>query len=165
MLLLTLATLFGTAHAAEPPSVTIQDDGAVVGVVDLAVAPDVLRTRMQDPSWLPTISGDGTTVTVTRTDGACQILHSESPNAVMTARYDTRRCPTDTGFASTLLDSNAFKSYATSWTFEPTATGTRATYRVALSTSLWVPNGVVRRTTRGAIQDMLENLQAWSTRE
>lgn len=161
MLLFLLAALAGAADLAAP-TVTIHDNGSVVGLVDLGVTPEQVQSALSDPTWLPTITGDGTRVTLQGTDGGCQLLASESPSAIMTARYETRRCPTDTGFQSTLRSSNAFKTYATSWTFTPTAQGTRATYRLDMTTSLWVPNSVVRRATRNALEDMLTQLQAWS---
>ena len=161
MLALTLAFL---ANAADlpPPTATVQDDGSVIGSVELAVPPETLRARLADPAWLPTISKDGTTVTLTGKEGGCQLIKSESPNVVMTARYTPRRCPTADGYQSTLIEGNAFDTYATSWSIIPTETGARATYKVSLTTSLWVPNSMVRRTTRNTIQEMLVNLQTWS---
>ena len=50
MLALTLAFL---ANAADlpPPTATVQDDGSVIGSVELAVPPETLRARLADPAF------------------------------------------------------------------------------------------------------------------
>lgn len=159
ILLISIAALAGA------PEVVVGKDGGVVGVADLAVRPDVIQRHLSDPTWLPTVDGGGTTVVLDGMDGSCQLLTSTSPSSVMTVEYKTRRCPTKTGFKSTLRESNAFKSYTTSWTFEPTPTGTRATYRIDANSSLWVPEAIVRRQTRIGIERMLTNVQAWSVKQ
>jgi hypothetical protein len=144
------------------PTVTVADDGAVTGVVDLAIPPAELRARLADPTWLPTISKDGTRVTVAGRDGDCLLVDSVSPSAIMTVSYRVRTCPTPTGYASTLVESQQFSSYATSWQFKPSAAGTQATYHIRVATSTWIPDAVVRRGVRSGIEQMLTNLETWA---
>lgn len=161
MLALLLALVASAADLPDP-TVTIEDDGTIVGTVHLAVSPDKVRTAMADPGWMAKLTGGRTKVTVEGKDGDCLLVASESPNSIMTARYWTRRCPTPTGYAATLRDSNCFKTYGASWDFTEHASGAVGTYRISLTTSLWIPNSVVLNKTSAAIQDMLADLQQWS---
>lgn len=153
-----LALTLALAHAA--PVVTIDDDGTVTGVMETPVPAELLRAKLADPTWLPTVSGDGTRVSVVQRDGDCLILDSESPS-VITVRYRTRQCPTATGYQFTLVSSDSFTSYTATWTLQPIAAGTRATYHLEIVSSLWVPQAVVRRSTRGGIEQMMTNLEQW----
>ncbi|MFK7930797.1 MAG: hypothetical protein AB8H79_21620 [Myxococcota bacterium] len=151
------------AALAGPPSVAVQSDGSVIGTAELDVSAEVIRANLSDPLWLPTVDGGGTVVVVEGTEGPCLRLKSTSPSSVMTVKYRTKRCPTSTGFRSTLIDSNAFKSYTTSWVFKDIGNGkSTATYTIMANSSLWVPEGIVRRQTRLGIERMLTNVQAWS---
>lgn len=165
-MLLLLAALTASASDALPePQVSDPGEGPIVGTVQLAVPPDTLKSKFADPTWLSSITEGRTRISVTGQDGPCQLIHSESPNAIMTAVYDVKRCPTASGFASTLRDSNCFKRYSTSWEFAPTAdgTGTVATYRLDIESSLMlVPESTVRSASRKAIGEMLGKLQGWS---
>lgn len=154
--------LFTMAMATElpPPTIVIQNDGAVVGTVELPSRPESVRTALSDPTFLPTTTGSTTEVRLTRRDGPCQIIDSISPSTFLTARYRTRRCRTPSGYRSTLVSSNCFKTYETSWTLVPSPHGTTATYRIQATTSLWIPNGVIRGQTKNAMQDLLPKLQA-----
>lgn len=156
----------GLAMAGEPtnPEVEIHKGGAVIGTVELALPPVELRQHMTDPTWLARTVESETKIVVEGADGPCALVASESPSSVMTARYRTRRCPTQTGFVSTLRDSNCFDTYRAVWTFEPLDGGarTRAVYRIDLTTSLWVPNAVVRNSTRNGVKETLQKLLTWS---
>jgi len=152
--------LISWAFAA--PTVHVSDDGAVTGVVELSTSAADLRSRLADPTWLPTISKDGTTVTVAGRAGSCLLVDSASPNPVITVRYRTRQCPTDLGYESTLIQSDQFSEYAASWTITPTPQGSRATYVIRVKSTLWLPEAVVRRGVRTGIEQMLTNLEAWS---
>lgn len=157
-----LLALSAVAADLPEPDVSVQKDGSVVGIVHLGVSPEVVKARMADPAWLAKVSGGTTTVRVEGMDGSCQLVASESPSSIMTARYQTRRCPTATGYRVSLRDSNCFKTYAASWDFTDGPSGAIGTYRLDLTTSLWIPNSVVRGQTRKALVDALGKLQAWS---
>ena len=156
-----LTLWLGLTAAAGPPVLTTSGD-ALTGVVEIDASPQVIKGVLADPTSLPRISGDGTEVTILSQDGACQVLQSVSPSAFITVRYKTRRCPTSTGFQSTLIESNAFSSYDTSWVVEPSGSGSRVTYRIELVSTLWVPRGVVRRGVRNGIESFLSNMQGWA---
>jgi hypothetical protein len=156
-----LVLLLSLVARAAPP-VMVSDGDVLTGTVDVAVAPEALRARLSDPTWLPTISRDGTEVSVVRPDGPCQVLQSVSPSTFLTVRYQTRRCPTADGFHSTLIESNAFSTYETSWTILPDGAGARVTYRIHVVSTLWVPKGVIRRNVRSGIESMLVNMQDWA---
>lgn len=152
-----LSLLLGAALAAE---VTIDDQGAVVGTLVTPVPVDTLRARLADPTWLPTVSQDGTQVAIAAREGDCVVLDSVSPS-VITVRYRTRQCPTADGFTYTLVQSDNFSAYAASWTFAATPAGTRATYRVAVTSTLWLPDAIVRHATKSGIAQMVGRLEAW----
>jgi hypothetical protein len=158
-LLLALGALAG------PPVIT-SDGGVLTGTVELQVAAATLRGHMVDPTWMPRTTDSTATVSTTGSDGACLLVHVENPSPLMTLTWDTRRCPTETGYHGALVASNSFESYEESWTIEPTAEGSRATYRLHVVSRIWgVPRGIVRKASRGAIERALTGLQAWDQRQ
>lgn len=162
MVLLMLA-LQAQAADLPPPTVSIDDAGRVVGTVQLATSAEKLRADMDDPTFVPRATGNGTEITVDARDGDCLVVTSVTPQKMMTVRTTTRRCPTADGWSSTLETSNALDAFVETWSVAPVGDGASVTYRVELSTSVWgVPDAIVRKTTRSSIQSMLEGLQRWS---
>lgn len=158
LLLLALGALAG------PPTI-VEDGGEFVGSVDLAVPAQILRQHMVDPTWMPRTTDSTATVSTTGRDGRCLLVRVENPTPLMTLSWLTRRCPTEVGYHGALVDSNAFEAYEESWTIEPTAQGSRATYRLRVVSSIWaVPKRIVRRASRRAIDRALTGLQAWDER-
>jgi hypothetical protein len=85
-----------------------------------------------------------------------------SPNAIFDAKYEVRRCRTETGWENTLVSSNAFETYRAGWQVVAHPEGTLATYEVDLTTSLWVPNSLVRGETRRSIRQLLKAIVQWA---
>lgn len=155
-----LVLLAAAALAADPivdPDVTITPPDTVVGVVDVGVPVDVVRTALRDPAWVAKVDGGKTSVAVAGREGDCLVADYVSPSALLSVEYRVRRCPTPGGYEAVMLTSNAFEAYRVAWDLAPSETGgTRITYTIQLTTSLWgVPNSLVTSTTRTSVKRML----------
>lgn len=158
MLALLLAT--SLSLAGEPAAVVEGD--VVRGTARLAVPPQRFLDALRDPTWEARVSGSSTTAEVKGRDGACLHVAYVSPNPVVKAAYEVRRCPVPNGWQSTLLASNVFEGYRAAWHAVPDGDGAQITYEIELSTSLWVPNSLVRGETRKSVLKMMRAMAAWS---
>ena len=144
-----------TAAPAEP-SATIDDDGVVVGTVTVSSSPEAALAKVNDPAWVAATGGEGTRVTTVSTEGACRLLDYVTEHPIATARYRVRQCKEPSGNRATLVESEAFSSYGTSWDVQPAGTGSQLVYRIDLISKLAVPKWIVRRTTRSSVQRLME---------
>ncbi|MCB9684926.1 MAG: hypothetical protein H6738_15590 [Alphaproteobacteria bacterium] len=153
--------LFAVSVAlAAPPEVERRDDGTFVGQVVVDGAdPEVVRAKLADPVWLATTTGGATQVTATEAQGTCLRTSRLTHNAIKDVVYVVDRCPTADGFAETLVSSNAFDTYTSSFSVRPDPAGARIVYTIDMKTSLMVPQFVVDQQTRKGILDMLARLQ------
>lgn len=150
----------GLALADDPSAVV---EGSVVrGTAVLAVPPQTIIAQLSDPSWAGEVSGSNTQARVVSVLGPCQHVAYVSPNAILEARYELKRCPTADGWDDTLITSNAFSAYHATWRAVPEGEGARVTYEVDLSTSLWVPDSLVRGETRRSVLKMMRAMATWS---
>lgn len=144
---------------------TVTIEGTLVrGSAHLEVPPQRFIAQLGDPGWESTVSGTATRVEVKGRAGDCQLLALVSPNAVMDATYEVRRCPTADGWQSTLITSNVFSTYRSSWKAVPEGDGSRVTYEVDLTTSLWVPGSLVRSEIRRSVLQMMHRVVDWAVR-
>jgi hypothetical protein len=151
---------WGWAAAGE---VSTEVVGSLVrGQAVLAVPPARFLAELEDPAWVSRVSQSKTQVSVVGPDGACTRVAFLSPNAIFDARYEVRRCRTPHGWENALLTSNAFETYRAGWHVAPHPEGTLATYEVDLTTSLWVPNSLVRGETRRSIRKLLKAIASWA---
>lgn len=158
---MNLLLLLASLALAEDPSAVVE--GTVVrGTALIAVSPARFLAQLEDPAWESRISGSGTRVEVKGRAGDCLDVAFVSPNAILEARYELRRCPQPDGVRSTLLTSNAFSAYTSRWRASTEGAGARVTYEVDLTTSLWVPNSLVRSETRRAVLKLMRAIAAWS---
>ena len=85
-------------------------------------------------------------------------MRTVSPNAFKTVRYRTKQCPTEAGWRTELVQSDSFTRYQSSWEVVPKGEGSEIRYRLALETSLMVPQWVIDRTSRKEVTSMLRHL-------
>lgn len=145
---------------AAAPVVEVGDDHAVHGELRVPLAPAAVRAKLADPAWVAKVDASGTTVTVVERRGDCVVTDNVSPNVVKTVRYRVEQCPTASGFATTLVESNAFDAYSVRWTLTPDGDGTRIAYDLACDTTLLVPQFVIDQQTRKGVLNLLTRLQA-----
>jgi hypothetical protein len=145
---------------AAPAVVEVRADHSVVGTVALPITPERLRERLADPTWIASIDGGGTTVTVESRAGDCLTMESVSPSVVKTVRYRVERCRTATGFEENLVASDTFEAYRVRWTVEPAPEGALLRYDIATRTSLMVPQWLIDQQTQRGVQRMLDHLHA-----
>lgn len=155
-----LTLLLSAALAADPVAV-VTDAGLVRGTVSVPVPAAVVVGQLADPGWVATLYDGGTEVSVVGPDGDCLVVDYVSPSAFLAVKYKVRHCPTRTGTQATLLESNAFSSYGTTWRVEPTAAGSNLVYELELVTTLMVPQSFVRSATRKSVQKLMEALDGW----
>lgn len=155
-----LLLLLALAHADEPTALI--DGTTVRGSAHLEVPPARVLAQLQDPVWESSLSATGTRVEVKGRTGECQHLALLSPNPVVDASYEVRRCPTEDGFQSTLITSAVLATYRARWRALPEGEGSRITYEVDLSSSLWVPETLVRSETRRSVLKMMTTMVAWA---
>lgn len=150
----------GRAFAGEP---TVVLDGAVVrGSAFIAAPPEALLAALSDPSWEGMIAGDGTRALLKGTMGSCQRVSYQTPNPVMDASYEVRRCPTADGWQMSLLSSPVLDSYRAQWRVVAEGAGSRVSFEVELSSSLWVPDSLVNSETVRSVEARLRAMDAWA---
>lgn len=153
-------TLVFSAALAATPTVVVHDDGSVVGSVSVRAPVDVARAKVSDPTWVTATDGGSTRVTVTGMDGACHLLESVTPSVIVEVRYATRQCPTSDGVLATLRSSNTFSDYSASWRVRPEGAGSRLEYRLAMKTSLMLPQSFITGTLEKRVMELMEKVGA-----
>lgn len=143
------------ALAGAPTAVVLPSQG-VEGTVWVAMAPaDALR-RLSDPTWVSSIAGGTTVVSVRSKEGDCVVADYASPSTLMTVRYTVRQCPTGNGYRSTLVKSDDFASYESGWSVVADGAGSTLTYRVQLAPTFPVPVSFITGTMRRDVFSMMQ---------
>ena len=88
------------------------------------------------------------------------LVDQTSPSVFLEVRYATRQCPTADGVRSTLLSSNAFTAYTTSWRVVPEGAGSRIEYRLAMKTKLSIPQSWIYGTLQKRALGLMEKIGA-----
>jgi hypothetical protein len=144
----------GIVWAAEP-EVTVLDDGTVRGVIEMAAPPETVRALVSDPVALRRATR-ATGEASAQQDGSCMLVASVSPQA----SYTSRSCPTSDGWVETLVSSEQLREFSARWRVEPSATGSRVSYELAVTPSMPVPAAVVRYTLKSSVRDVLNKVGA-----
>ncbi len=156
-MLWTLLTL-----ALADPTVTVSDDGTVLGEALVPISAAELQRRIQDPAWVLSIDKSGTRIDARRPKGACEELDYVSPNVFLTVTYTVTACPTPTGIKATLVTSNAFDHYVAAWEITPEGAQAKARYRIELHHTLSFPQSFVRSSIKKAVHRMLDRIEDWA---
>ena len=111
---------------AQEPTMSVEADGTVVAVVEVAATPDRVRGVLDDPFALAKLSPDIlSTKEEAGAPAGCQRFARETKGMWRPLELVFQRCRTEAGWREELVSSEDFEAYATDWTLTPTAAGTR----------------------------------------
>jgi len=146
--------------AMAAPTISLDGD-VIVGVVEVAAAPDVVRERIADPTWVNAVDAGNTDVTVADRAEGCLVLDYLTTTTFATVRFRVRQCPTLDGVVTSLMQSDDFSAYQTSWVVRPNGVegGAVLVYRQEVRTRLPVPAFIVRRQSKRHIASLLARLE------
>jgi hypothetical protein len=144
----------GAVFAGEP-EVVVLSDGTVRGVLEMAAPPETIRALVTDPVALRRATQAAGQASA-QPDGSCMIVASVGPQA----SYTSRSCPTADGWVETLVSSEQMSAFSARWRVEPTATGSRVSYELAVTPTLPVPAMIVRTTLKSSVRDVLRKVGA-----
>lgn len=144
---------------AQEPTVSVEADGTVVAVVELAATPERVRGVLDDPYALAKLSPD---ILSTKDEpgapAGCQRLARETKGMWRPLKLVLQRCRTETGWREELVSSEDFTAYATDWTLTATATGTKVVYRVKTAVNLPVPRSMMDAAVKDKTTQTVKNL-------
>jgi hypothetical protein len=143
---------------AAPAVVVVRPDHTVVGTLEVALAPEIVRDKIADPVWIARIDGGGTSVVIESRDGGCLVMESTSPTIMKTVKYRVRRCPTTDGFQEVLVSSETFDAYQVDWSVVARTAGSTVRYEIRTHTQMMVPQFVIDQQTQRGVQRMLDHL-------
>ena len=161
LLLVTLslcAAPLGAWAADGDPVVEITADGTVEGSVIVGAPPDTVHAYLADIATTRKLGKDVTGVEVVKA-GGCELVTTHA-SSFIDVTYVARRCPTDTGWIETLLESKQFSDYYAEWIVTPVRSGIRLTFRLRTELDMPVPARLVRGTLKRNVMGTLETIQA-----
>jgi hypothetical protein len=144
------------AHAADP-SVDVDANGHITGQVTVAISADRVHQELHDVQRSDSLSAEvlrTTTVPV----GPCLDVTRAVKGLWSPLTYTARRCPTESGWAETLVRSDDFSTYESEWRVVQVEGGTQIEYRVQTTPNMMVPTSVVRSRTKASVKTMLQQL-------
>lgn len=148
--------LVGVALASDP-AVHVDPDGTVVAVVTVSATVDAVRAALSDGERVARMSPDLYAVSAT-SDGRCEVMTKEVRGLLRPFHLRTRRCPTASGFTEVLVDSEDFRSYASSFDVAPSDGGAVVTMRTRTELAALVPASLVQRALSDASVTVLQKL-------
>ena len=156
--LLLACALAAPAHAGDgDPEVDVTADGTVVGHVVVGASADRVQTYLADIAFTRKLAKDVTDVEVVKS-GGCELVTTYA-SGFIDVMYVARRCPTETGWIETLLESKQFADYYAEWIVTPVATGMQLTFRLRTEMDMPVPARLVRGTLKRNVKQTLETIQ------
>ena len=162
-----LLLLSSLALAAEPvgtdPSVALLDDGeTVLGSVAVRAARDDVLALVRNPQLTREAAHADLTVEALGPNGDCQVYAWNIHTLLMTVSYVGRMCDTPDGAAVTLVQSDDFVSFSSSWEIGELEDGrVSLSYRTRSVTSLPVPAAIAHRRTQAEVEDSLTHMRRW----
>ena len=135
------------------PTVEITTDGTVEGTVTVGAPPDVVRTYLADIAMTRKKAKDVVSVDVVK-DGGCELVTTYA-SSFIDVTYVARRCPTETGWIETLLESEQFADYYAEWFITPVKNGLELRFRLRTDMDMPVPvrfvRGALKRSVKGTL--------------
>lgn len=156
-LLLCAWALPASADEGEP-EVVITADGTVEGTVTVGAPPDVVRSYISDIAMTRKKAKDVVSVDVVK-DGGCELVTTFA-SSFIDVTYVARRCPTDTGWIETLLESEQFTDYYAEWFITPVKNGIELRFRLRTDMDMPVPVRLVRGALKRSVKGTLVAIQA-----
>ncbi len=147
------------ALACPPPEVETADDHETTGKVLVAADLATVRAIVADPARVAKIDSGPAQIEVSD-DGACKLIRTFISHPVASVRYRARQCPKGDGFRTELVESDDFKAYHSEWGVRAVQGGTELVYKVRTIPNISVPQFLVDRQTRAAVERLLERVRA-----
>lgn len=149
------------AALAADPSVSVGSDGTIVARVHVPANEAQVREALSDPVKAGQLSPEVLSVASTPS-GTCEVVTVQTQGAWDPLNYRGMRCPTETGWRTTLLDSDDFSALDVEWKLVAAEGGTDVEYRVKTEVDLAVPQSLVRkgmeRSARNTLLSLLERV-------
>ena len=139
---------------ADDPTVATEADGTLVGRIFVPADESVVRSFLANPIDAIRLSPEVTEAQSTA-EGGCAVVTVEAQGPWDALHYRARLCPTESGWRSTLLESEDFQRLDVEWQLEPTSGGTAVEYRVRSEIDLGIPQFLVRGGTERSIRGTL----------
>ncbi|MBN1337618.1 MAG: SRPBCC family protein [Deltaproteobacteria bacterium] len=157
----TLCLLAAPAHPSDAaPSVARAGDGYQATAI-VAAAPEVVRATLADAGDLSLRTSDVLSVEVVPRD-ACVEVRARTRGLTRPLTYRALRCPTDTGYRESLLETGDFKRYESEWRIDAVEGGSRVSFRVVVDPDVPAPRALVlqnvKRSTLAAVTALQERL-------
>ncbi len=140
------------------PEVVITADGTVEGVVVVGAPPDRVRAYIADIAMTRKLAKDVVSVDVVK-DGGCELVTTYA-SSFIDVTYVARRCPTETGWIETLLESEQFADYYAEWFIAPVSNGIELRFRLRTDLDMPVPARLVRGALKRSVMGTLVAIQA-----
>lgn len=145
------------ASATEPTS-EVRDDGTVVVKINVEATPTEVKALLADTEGAAMdISADLLSVTATQR-GACEEVRRETRGVFRPFEMKVLKCPTPNGFVESLVASDDFSAYQSTWSVQPGVTGSDVTYSVRTELNAPVPGAMVRKGVLDGARNAIVNL-------
>ncbi|MCO4770231.1 MAG: SRPBCC family protein [Deltaproteobacteria bacterium] len=135
----------------------VAGDGTVDGRVVVGAPPDVVDAYLADVGSLRRHNKNVTSVDVTA-QGDCQLVDTTA-KSIVEMSYVARRCPTNSGWVETLLDSEMMTDYYAEWFVTPVPNGIEIRFRLRTEMDLPVPSRMVRGAIKKSVFASLDRMQ------
>lgn len=153
-----LALLLGTAWAGDV-DVTVDDDGTVLGRVELSAPVDEVRSLLGDPERMNRVLKSESQTEISQ-QGDCILQKTHQPHPIAAVDFVIRTCPTTTGWKTTLVESDDIERMDVEWKLAPMASGTAVTYSLDVESTMVLPDFVERGALKRSATKTLEALVA-----
>ncbi len=157
-----LSLLYALAFAVEPVT-TVSENGTVEVRTLVSASEAEIRALLSDPMASARLA-PGFMSMSTAPQGACLHLNVAVAGPLDAISYTALRCPTATGWRTSLLESDTLTAMDAEWSVTPRADGTEVVYRLRSDVSMPVPSFLVRRNVLRSAVGTLESLVRKVTR-
>ncbi len=153
----------GPLQAAPPdPERPVFEDGYTLLTISIPAPSADVRAVLADPRYTLLLTPSVKEVEILD-QGECDHTRSLAKAFFISLRYESRRCPTETGWREELVASEQVRVYSTEWIIEPAEGGTRVQVRVRLQMKVDVPERLIAPTLAGQMKRALRKLAELSS--
>lgn len=142
---------------ADEPTTTVSDNGTVEVRTVVSVPEAQVRALLADPMASARLA-PGFVSMSTAPEGNCLHLNMAVSGPMSDIEYTALRCPTATGWRTSLLQSDTLTAMVAEWSVAPKGGGTEVVYRLRSDVKMPVPRFLVRRNVVQSAIGTLESL-------
>jgi len=135
--------LFLCGALAAEPSLAFQDDGWLVGHVDIAASPDAVWALVADPGQVARF--DAGRETTSEPDGTCHKVTMTIRHPLASPTFHTRSCPDGERTVRQVLTGGDMAAFDAEWRVEARGDGTRLHHRWKGEPASYAPQWIVHR--------------------